>query len=150
MIYGLAALVVASLVGIRPSLWLTVAGHIVVFGPLMFRAAAVVAQGVDPSLEQASTTLGANWRTTLRRVTLPLIAPGILAGAFLVFIQSFDNVSVSLFLADPRTTVLPLRMFALIEEGLDVRVAAISGLLIAVTLVGLLIARRTLAPSRSS
>ena len=118
---------VASLVGIRPSLWLTVAGHVVVFGPLMFRAAAVVAQGVDPSLEQASTTLGANWRMTLRRITLPLIAPGILAGAFLVFIQSLDNVSISLFLADPRTTVLPLRMFALIEEGLDVRVAACPG-----------------------
>ena len=93
----------------------------------MYRAAAVVAQGLDPSLEEASTIAGASWLTTLRRVTLPLLLPGILAGAFLVFIQSLDNVSISLFLADPRTTVLPLRMFALIEEGLDVRVAAISG-----------------------
>ena len=71
-----------------------------VFGPLMYRAAAVVAQGLDPSLEEASTMLGASWFTTLRRVTLPLMMPGILAGAFLVFIQSLDNVSVSLFLAD--------------------------------------------------
>jgi putative spermidine/putrescine transport system permease protein len=74
------------------------------------------------------------------------LLPGILAGAFLVFIQSLDNVSVSLFLADAKTTVLPLRMFALIEESLDVRVAAISGILIAVTLLGLLVARRVLAP----
>ncbi|MEY9379607.1 ABC-type spermidine/putrescine transport system permease subunit II [Rhizobium leguminosarum] len=59
-------------------------------------------------------------------------------------------MSVSLFLADARTTVLPLRMFALIEESLDVRVAAISGILIAVTLVGLLVARRVLAPPRQA
>jgi putative spermidine/putrescine transport system permease protein len=65
-----------------------------------------------------------------------------------VFIQSMDNVSISLFLADPRTTVLPLRMFALIEEGLDVRVAALSGILIAVVLAGLVIGRRILGSQR--
>ncbi|EJK88342.1 ABC transporter permease [Rhizobium sp. AP16] len=148
LVYGLAALIVANFIGLRPSLWLTVAGHIVVFGPLMYRAASVVAQGLNPSLAEASIVMGASWFMTLRRVILPLLMPGILAGAFLVFIQSLDNVSVSLFLADARTTVLPLRMFALIEESLDVRVAAISGILIAVTLVGLLVARRVLAPPR--
>ncbi|MBK0031254.1 ABC transporter permease [Erwinia sp. S43] len=146
LVYGLAALIVANFVGFQPSLWLTVTGHIVVFGPLMYRAASVVAQGMNPSLAEASTTMGASWFMTLRRVTLPLLMPGILAGAFLVFIQSLDNVTVSLFLADASTTVLPLRMFALIEESLDVRVAAISGILIGLTLLGLLVARRVLAP----
>lgn len=146
LVYGLAALIVANFVGFQPSLWLTVVGHVVVFGPLMYRAASVVAQGMNHSLAEASTTMGASWFMTLRRVTLPLMMPGILAGAFLVFIQSLDNVTVSLFLADASTTVLPLRMFALIEESLDVRVAAISGLLIALTLLGLLVARRVLAP----
>jgi len=146
LVYGLAALIVANFFGFAPSLWLTVLGHVVVFGPLMYRAASVVAQGVNPSLAEASTTMGASWFTTLRRVTLPLLMPGILAGAFLVFIQSLDNVTVTLFLADASTTVLPLRMFALIEESLDVRVAAISGILIAITLLGLLVARRVLAP----
>ncbi|ROR09867.1 ABC transporter permease [Erwinia sp. JUb26] len=146
LVYGLAALIVANFVGFQPSLWLTVTGHIVVFGPLMYRAASVVAQGMNPSLAEASTTMGASWFMTLRRVTLPLLMPGILAGAFLVFIQSLDNVTVSLFLADASTTVLPLRMFALIEESLDVRVAAISGILIGFTLLGLLVARRVLAP----
>lgn len=149
LVYGLAALVVANAVGLRPSFWLTVIGHVVVFGPLMYRATAVIAQGLDPSLAEASTTLGAGGFTTFRRVVLPLLTPGILAGAFLVFIESLDNVSVSLFLADPRTTVLPLRMFALIEESLDVRVAAMSGVLIAVTLVGLVLGRRVLMASRS-
>lgn len=146
LVYGLAALIVANFIGFPPSLWLTILGHVVVFGPLMYRAVSVVAQGMNPSLAEASATMGASWFMTLRRVTLPLLLPGILAGAFLVFIQSLDNVSVSLFLADAKTTVLPLRMFALIEESLDVRVAAISGILIAVTLLGLLVARRVLAP----
>ena len=149
LVYGLAALIVANLIGIRPSLWLTIAGHIVVFGPLMYRSVAVVAQGLDPSLEEASTLMGASWLTTLRRVTLPMLLPGILAGAFLVFIQSLDNVSVSLFLADPSTTVLPLRMFALIQESLDPRVAAMSGILIAVSFVGVLVGNRFFGPARS-
>lgn len=149
LVYGLAALIVANFIGFQPSLWLTVAGHIVVFGPLMYRAASVVAQGLNPSLVEASTVMGASWFTTLRRVTLPLLMPGILAGAFLVFIQSLDNVSVSLFLADAETTVLPLRMFALIEESLDVRVAAMSGILIGLTLIVILVARRVLVLRQS-
>ncbi|TWB43607.1 putative spermidine/putrescine transport system permease protein [Rhizobium sp. ERR 922] len=149
LVYGLAALIVANFIGFQPSLWLTVAGHVVVFGPLMYRAASVVAQGLNPSLAEASTVMGASWFTTLRRVTLPLLLPGILAGAFLVFIQSLDNVSISLFLADAQTTVLPLRMFALLEESLDVRVAAISGILIGLTLIVMLVARRVLAPRQA-
>ena len=149
LVYGLAALVVANAIGLRPSFWLTVTGHIVVFGPLMYRATAAIAQNLDPSLAEASATMGAGAVTTLRRVVLPLLVPGILAGGFLVFIESLDNVSVSLFLADPKTTVLPLRMFALIEESLDVRVAAMSGVLIVVTLAGLVLGRRVLTASRS-
>lgn len=56
--------------------------------------------------------------------------------------QSLDNVSVTLFLADPATSILPLRMFAMLQEFLDVRVAAISGVLIGVTLIAMLIGRR--------
>lgn len=148
LVYGLAALVVSEHVGVQPSLALNVMGHIVVFGPLMYRATAVLAQGMDPSLEEASTTMGASPLTTMRRVTLPMLVPGILAGAFLVFIQSLDNVSVSLFLADASTTVLPLRMFAMIEESLDVRVAAMSGVLIALTLVVVLVGRKLFTPAR--
>lgn len=148
LVYGLAALIVANFIGFQPSLWLTVIGHMVVFTPLMYRAVSVMVQSMNPSLAEASAVMGASWFMTLRRVTLPLLTPGIMAGAFLVFIQSLDNVTVSLFLADARTTVLPLRMFALIEESLDVRVAAISGILIAVTLLGLLVAQRVLNPAR--
>jgi putative spermidine/putrescine transport system permease protein len=150
LVYGLAALIAFSAIGVRPSFLLVVVGHIVVFGPLMYRACLAIALRLDPSLEEASTLLGVGAFMTFVRVTLPLMAPGIMAGAFLVFMQSFDNVSVTLFLADARTSVLPLRMFQMIEESLDVRVAAISGILIGIALVGLILARRVLDPERNA
>lgn len=147
LVYGLAALIAFTSIGLYPSLPMVVVGHVVVFGPLMYRACIAVAARLDPSLEEASTLLGVGAFWTFVRVTLPLMVPGVLAGAFLVFMQSLDNVSVSLFLADARTSVLPLRMFQMIEESLDVRVAAISGFLIAIAFVGLFLARRVLEPS---
>lgn len=145
LVYGLAALLAAGKVGLGPSLWLVVAGHIVIFGPLMYRSTLAIAQRIDPHLEEASTMLGVARLPTFLRVTLPLLLPGVLAGAFLVFMQSLDNVSITLFLADARTTVLPLRMFQMVEESLDVRVAAASGVLIGLSLIVLLLVQR-LAP----
>jgi putative spermidine/putrescine transport system permease protein len=145
LVYGFGALIAATMLGIGTSRALVIAGHIVVFAPLLYRATAAVATGLDPSLEEASATLGASPMRTLWRVHLPLLAPGIIAGAFLVFMQSFDNVSITLFLADPGTSVLPIRMWQMIEESLDARVAAISGALIAATFVLLALTQR-LAP----
>lgn len=149
LVYSLAALMVISNLGSSPSFGYVVAGHIVVFAPLMYRTTLAVAQQIEPSQEEASTTLGASRLRTFYRITLPALVPGALAGGFLVFMQSMDNVSVTLFLADPNTTVLPLRMFAMIEESLDPRVAAISGLLIAATLVLLFVVHRLMPFVRS-
>lgn len=145
LVYSLGALLTITWLGAAPSLGFVVAGHIVVFAPLMYRTSLAVAQQIDPSLEEASTTLGAGRLRTFLKVTLPGLLPGVFAGAFLVFMQSMDNVSVTLFLADPATTVLPLRMFAMIEESLDARVAAISGVLIGAT-VACLVAVQRFAP----
>ena len=142
LVYSLGALLTISWLGSGPSLGFVIAGHIVVFAPLMYRTSLAVAQQIEPSLEEASTTLGASRMRTFLKITVPGLLPGVLAGAFLVFMQSMDNVSVTLFLANPATTVLPLRMFAMIEESLDARVAAISGLLIAATVVTLLVVQR--------
>ena len=79
---------------------------------------------------------------TFRRVTLPLISRGIGAGAFLCFMSSFDNVPVSLFLADERTEVLPIHLWQQIETNLDVRTAAASGLIVVMTVVFMVLAER--------
>jgi putative spermidine/putrescine transport system permease protein len=135
LVFGIAALMFFVQLGISPSFWLVIVGHTVIFTPLVFRTTVAVVSQLSPTLGESSLILGASRAHTLRRVTLPLIMPGILGGALLVFMSSLDNVSVSLFLADARTSVLPIRMWRMIEESLDVRVAAISGVVIAVTFI---------------
>jgi len=142
LVYGLALLIAANLMHIPPSLGLVVVANVVVFGPLMYRATASIAGQLDPSLEEASGLLGASRWATFRRVTLPLLAPGIIAGMFLVFIQSIENVSLALFLAPAGTSVLPLEMFAMLQDTLDPRIAAISGVLIAIAVVILVVVQR--------
>ena len=97
---------------------------------------------LDPGFLEASRSLGAGEFTTFRRVTLPLVAKGIAAGAFLAFMASFDNVPVSLFLADERTEMLPIHMWQQIESNLDVRTAAVSGVIVIVTLILMITAER--------
>jgi putative spermidine/putrescine transport system permease protein len=130
LVYALAALLALSLLGLGPSFYAVLIGHAAVFAPLMFRTVLGLAQRMNPALEEASCTLGASRIRTFLRISLPGITPGIVAGAFLVFMQSLDNVSVTLFLGEPGRTMLPLRLFAMLEESLDGRVAAVSGLLI--------------------
>ena len=89
----------------------------------------------------AETTMDPRQRT-LRRVTLPLIAPGIFAGAFLAFMASIDNVPVSLFLRDASTDMLPIRMWQDLEGRLDVSIAAVSSLMVLVTLLLMVLMER--------
>ena len=142
LVYALSALLALSLLGLGPSFWAVLIGHSAVFAPLMFRTVLGLAQRMNPALEEASATLGASRARTFLRISLPGILPGIFAGAFLVFMQSLDNVSVTLFLGDPGRTMLPMRMFAMLEESLDGRVAAISGLLILAAACLLVVLRR--------
>ncbi len=140
--YGLAALMFFSVLGIRPSLNLLIAGHLVVIAPFIFRTTLASLTQLDPVLLEASANLGASRIYGFRRITLPLIAPGIAAGCFLAFISSMDNVPVSLFLSNARTSMLPIRMWGMMESTLDVRIAAIAGVLILATLLLMIVMDR--------
>src|SRR5437868_4674886 len=141
--FGFAALVYINKLGLSPSIPLLVLGHVIVCVPFILRTTVAALSQLDPALLDASQSLGAGGLMTFRRVTLPLIAPGLGAGAFLAFMASFDNVPVSLFLADERTEVLPIHLWQQIETNLDVRTAAASGLIVIVTLLLMLLAERT-------
>jgi putative spermidine/putrescine transport system permease protein len=140
--FGFAALVYINKLGLQPSIPLLVLGHVIVCVPFVLRTTIASLSQLDPALNDASASLGANWWMTFRRVTLPLIAPGIWSGAFLAFMASFDNVPVSLFLADERTEVLPIHLWQQIDTNLDVRTAAASGVIVVFTLVLMLLAER--------
>jgi putative spermidine/putrescine transport system permease protein len=70
-----------------------------------------------------------------RRVTLPMIVPGLAGGWLLAFIQSFDELTMTVFIASPGTTTLPVRMFQYITDNIDPMVASISTALIVLALV---------------
>lgn len=88
----------------------------------------------DRRLEMAAMSLGANRISTFMRVTLPVIAPSMAAGALFAFITSFDEVVTSIFLAGPDLTTLPVQMWSGVRVQIDPTVAAVSTMLLLVTL----------------
>jgi len=146
--YGLATLIFFSWISIRPSLATLIIGHTIVVIPLVLRTTAASLIQLDKALWECSESLGASAWFTFRRTTLPLIAPGVLAGAFLAFVLSFDNVPVSIFLSSVRTDMLPVRMWGMMETSLDVRVAAISGVLIVVAVLSTVAMERLVGITR--
>jgi putative spermidine/putrescine transport system permease protein len=116
--------------------------HMVITVPYVVRAVMASLQGIDPEIEGAARVLGASRPVAFFTVTLPLIRPGIAAGALFSFIVSFDNVPVSIFLLGAGQMTLPVKIFTAIEYGVDPSIAAISTMLIVLTGVGLAAAER--------
>jgi putative spermidine/putrescine transport system permease protein len=88
-----------------------IVGHVIITTPYAIRLVAASLTGLDRSIELAARNLGAAPGRAFLKVTLPLILPGITAGAIFAFITSFDNVTVSIFLATPRMVTLPVRIY---------------------------------------
>ncbi len=146
--FGLSALMLFTLIGLPVSPLTLVIGHTVVCVPYVVRTSIAALAQLDATLLESSASLGATRLYTLRRITLPLIRPGILAGGFIAFMSSFDNVPVSLFLRDARTDMLPIRMWQDLEGKLDVTIAAVSGVLIVATVALMLVMERVAGLSR--
>jgi putative spermidine/putrescine transport system permease protein len=145
---GLALLMLFNLSQQPLSATTLVIGHVAITAPYILRTTAAALAQLDPVLLESARSLGAGAGYTFRTVTLPLIAPGIAAGAFIAFMASFDNVAISLFLSDARSEMLPIRLWHIIESNLDVRAAAVSGVLIAGTVVLMLAMERIAGISR--
>lgn len=146
--FGLSALMFFSLMGWTISLQTLVLGHTVVCVPYVVRTTVGALVQLDPALLEGSASLGASRWYTFRRITLPLIRPGILAGAFIAFMSSFDNIPVSLFLRGADTELLPIRMWQDLDNRLDVTTAAVSGVWIAFTVALMIVMERFASLSR--
>jgi putative spermidine/putrescine transport system permease protein len=81
-------------------------------------------------------------------VTLPVVRSGVLAGALFAFMISFDELVLALFLANPRSPTLPIKIYSAVQLGLDPTVAAIATLLIGLSVVGLLIGQTVVGVRR--
>src|SRR4051794_6742088 len=137
MAFGLSLLLVFNMLHIRLSPATLVLGHTILCIPFVIRMVGASVQQLNPILVDCSLSLGASRWYTFRRITLPLIKRGLAASCFVAFLSSFDNVPLSLCLADARTELLPIKLWAILEGSLDVRVAAVSGVIVIVTLIGL-------------
>jgi spermidine/putrescine transport system permease protein len=91
--------------------------------------------GFDYSLEEAARDLYANDWQTFRYVTLPLIMPGILAGALLAFTLSLDDFVVTFFTSGPGSTTLPLRIYSMVKTGITPEINALSTLMLLASMV---------------
>ncbi len=109
--------------------------HTILAAPMVLITVSASLANFDPKLEQASRNLGASMRTTLWRVILPSIRPGIYAGAVFSFILSWDEIVVALFISKFSVYTLPRRMWNGIRENTDPTVAAAAVVLIAITLI---------------
>lgn len=111
--------------------------HTFVAIPYCIGSIASVLARVDESAEEASAILGASQWETFRFVTLPAIRPGLLAGMFYAFILSFGDVPISIFLAGPGTTTLPVQIFQDMQFDFQPGMLAISAIIVVVSLVAI-------------
>ena len=119
-----------------------VLAHIIIIMPYALRLVLASVTGLDRDAEKAALSLGASHWTVFRRVTLPLIVPGLTGGWMLAFITSFDELTMSIFVASPSTTTLPVRMYQHIAQTIDPLIASVSTVLIVLTLVLMIVLDR--------
>jgi spermidine/putrescine transport system permease protein len=143
---AVATLILFSLLDIQNGMLRLVVAHSAFCTPFAFLPIRARLQGMSLDLEEASADLYADRWTTFRRVTLPLIFPGVFSGAMLAFLISMDDFITSNLLATGGSTTLPVYIFSLIRAGTSPELNAIATLLILASLilatVALLVAAR--------
>ncbi len=142
VVLGIAFLRFFTQTGLGGTFTALLVSHVVVIFPFALRLTLSSATGMDRSIEQAAVSLGADDLTVFRRITLPLILPGLVSGWALAFIQSFDEVTMTVFVAAPGTETLPVRMFLYIQDNIDPLVTSVSASVIAVTVAALVVLDR--------
>ncbi|MFE4834538.1 ABC transporter permease [Arthrobacter sp. NPDC056691] len=148
IVVGLGLLLVFSPLGLKGTyqgLILANAGLVI---PYVIRTTLLSLTTMDARCEEAAQTLGAPPLTVFRTVTLPLIIPGVLSGVVLAFLLTFDEAVVSLFLVSSRVRTLPIAMFDYVQTRTDPQLAAVSTLLIVLSLVIVVVIERIIGLRR--
>lgn len=129
IVVGVACYLYFSKIGLADTYTGLILVHAALGAPFVVTTVLATLQGFNYSLVRASLSLGATPGTTFFRVTLPVIAPGVISGALFAFATSFDEVVVTLFVAGAEQTTLPRQMFTGIRENINPTIAAAATLL---------------------
>jgi spermidine/putrescine transport system permease protein len=135
IVLGVAMVSFYGLLGIKLSLGTVILAHVVFSVSYVAIVVRARLAGIDPSLEEAATDLGAGPLATFMRVTLPLIAPGVAAAALLVFTVSLDDYVVTSLVAGPGGTTLPLKIYSMLKVEVTPEVNAACTVLLAFTVI---------------
>jgi putative spermidine/putrescine transport system permease protein len=143
IVVGIAMLIYFNRIRLANTFASLLLAHVALTLPYVIRIVSAGLQSFDGSLEEAARGLGASRVRALVDVTLPLIKGSVMAAAVFAFIISFDEVVVTLFLAGPRMTTLPVAIYTYIEYTSDPSIAAISTILVVLTVAAVLVIDRT-------
>lgn len=136
IVWAIALLQIYSRLGISGSLGGLVLAHATITLPFTVRIMIATLGQVDPNLELAAKSLGAPPLTAFRRVTLPLVLPGMLTSAAFSFLVSFNDVVVSTFIAGAAWITFPVRLYSQLRgQGIDPITLAIGAMIIGVILL---------------
>ena len=135
LIMGLSLLLLIRFFNFDKSMFFVAAGHVVISLPYSLLVLKARVQSMDRALEEMSASLGASPITTFRRITLPAIAPAMVAGGFLSFMISFDNFAISYFLMPAGVSTLPIEIQSSIKFGFTPEINAVSTVIIGVSLL---------------
>lgn len=135
IVLAVAVLILFSQIGLQNGMAKLIIAHTAFCIPFAFLPIRARLQGMEPDFEEAAQDLYATPWVAFRRVTLPLIAPGVFAGAMLAFVISMDDFITSNMLNSGGSTTLPVYIFGLIKQGTTPELNAISTLIVLGSLV---------------
>lgn len=148
VVIGFSLLLFTAGIGIYDAYLRLIMGHVIITLPFTVRAALASLHGIRPSLIEAAMSLGATETRAFLEIVLPLARTGIVAGALMAFVLSFDEVAVSLFLSDAFTQTLPIALVAEMRANLNLTIAAVSTGFLVVTILILVALDRTFGLER--
>ncbi|MEX2211819.1 MAG: ABC transporter permease [Gaiellaceae bacterium] len=146
IVFGISALIffvqIGNWLGLSSILgfWTVLIAHVVFNASVVALVVRARFVGMGQTLEEASYDLGAGPISTFRQVTLPRLAPAVLAGGLLAFTFSFDDFITSFFVAGAGTTTLPLRIFSSLRFGVSPIVNAAAAMILVLTLTAIVVA----------
>jgi putative spermidine/putrescine transport system permease protein len=150
IVIGAALLQFATSVGIARTFGALYFGHVVLIIPYVIRTTLASLARFNASLEEAAQDLGASAPQTFFLVTLPLIKPGIIAGALFAFIISWINVEISIFNTTASLMPIPVKLFNYIQYNVDPMIAAVSATTIYVAVIVVILLDRVIGIERAA
>jgi len=144
IVIGISLLVLFMALSLPLGFWTLLMAHITLCVPFVSITVYGRLLGFDPHVVEAARDLGAGEYEVFRHVVLPMVFPAVMAGWFLSFTLSIDDVIISFFTTGPTFEVLPLRIYSMVRLGLKPEVNALCAIMILITAVAVFVSQRFL------